>query len=298
MGSTDLTLPGAKMAENTPAQPEPSTSRAVTVIRPRPGWVPINLAELWRYRELLWFFALRDIKVRYKQTLLGAGWAVLQPVATMIVFTLLFHGVAGIGSDGKTPYPVFIYVALLPWQLFANALQFVGNSLVNSDRLITKVYFPRLIVPVSSMASGLVDFAISFGVLVVLMAWYGLTPTIHVLALPLLVLFALAAAMAVGLWLAALNVQFRDVRYTIPFLTQIWFFATPVAYPVSKVPEQWQMVFGLNPMVGVVEGFRWALIGGNAPTATMWASVCAVIFLLIGGLYYFRRMEKNFADVL
>jgi lipopolysaccharide transport system permease protein len=270
----------------------------VFVIRPAEGLLRLNLGEVWRYRELLYFLVWRDIKVRYKQTALGAAWAILQPVMTMVVFSIFFGRLAKVPSDG-IPYPVFAFAALLPWQLFAFALTESSNSLVANQNLITKVYFPRLVVPIASVLAGLVDFAIAFAVLLGLMAFYGITPTRAVVVLPLFVLLAVATALAVGLWLSALNVKFRDVRYTIPFLTQLWMFATPVAYPSSLVPEPWRAWFGLNPMAGVVEGFRWALLGrSGGPGVLMWVSIVAVVALLLGGLVYFRRMETTFADIV
>jgi lipopolysaccharide transport system permease protein len=270
----------------------------VLIIRPSSGWLKLNLGELWDYRELLYFLVWRDIKVRYKQTALGAAWAIIQPVMTMVVFSVFFGRLAKMPSDG-VPYPVFAYAALLPWQLFAFALTESANSLVGSQNLIKKVYFPRLIVPISSVLAGLMDFAISFVVLLGLMTYYGIHPTTAIAVLPLFVVFAVVTALSVGLWLSALNVQFRDVRYTIPFLTQLWMFATPVAYPSSLVPEKWRALFGLNPMAGVVEGFRWALLGkASSPGPLLWASVAAVVLLLVGGLAYFRRMEKTFADIV
>jgi len=276
-------------------QPAPSHD---TVIRPMSGWQPIRLGEIYRYRELLWVLAARDIKVRYKQTALGAAWAIIQPVATMLVFSLFFGRLAKVPSDGL-PYPVFVYCALLPWQLFSNALVFAGNSLIGSQNLITKVYFPRLVIPVSSMICGLVDFAIAFVVLLLLMAWYGIVPTAAVLTLPFFLVMAFATALAVGLWLSALNVEYRDVRYVIPFLVQFWMFATPIAYPSSLIPQRWRWLFGLNPMTGVVEGFRWCLLGtAESPGPTVAVSTVMVTVLLVGGLYYFRRMESRFADVV
>lgn len=268
------------------------------IIRPSKGWVPLNLRDLWEYRELLYFLMWRDIKVRYKQTVLGAAWAVLQPVLTMIIFSIFFGRLAGIPSDGL-PYPVFTFAGLLPWQLFAHALTESGNSLVANQQLITKVYFPRLLIPMSAVLAGLVDFLIAFVVLIGLMLYYGITPTWAVLFLPLFLLFALGTALAVGLWLSALNVEYRDVRYTLPFLTQIWFFATPIAYSSSLLPEPWRVLYGLNPMAGVVEGFRWALfgkVGGIEPLIVV--SALVVCALLFGGMAYFRRMEKTFADVV
>jgi lipopolysaccharide transport system permease protein len=268
------------------------------IIRPSKGWVPLNLRDLWEYRELLYFLIWRDIKVRYKQTVLGAAWAVLQPVLTMIIFSIFFGRLAGIPSDG-IPYPVFTFAGLLPWQLFAHALTESGNSLVANQQLITKVYFPRLLIPMSAVLSGLVDFLIAFVILIGLMFYYGITPTWAILFLPLFLLFALGTALAVGLWLSALNVEYRDVRYTLPFLTQIWFFATPIAYSSSLLPEPWRILYGLNPMAGVVEGFRWALfgkVGGIEPLIVV--SALVVSALLFGGMAYFRRMEKTFADVV
>ena len=236
--------------------------------------------------------------MRYKQTALGAAWAILQPLLTMIVFTVFFGRLAKIPSDG-VPYPLFAYTALLPWQLFAFALAESANSLVGNQNLIKKVYFPRLVMPIASVLTGLVDFAIAFVVLLGLMAYYGIHPTWAIATLPLFVLLAVATALAVGLWLGALNVQFRDVRYTIPFLTQLWLFATPVAYSSSLVPEKWRTLYGLNPMAGVVEGFRWALLGkSGGPGAMLIFSAVAVAVLLFGGLAYFRRMEKSFADLV
>lgn len=267
-------------------------------IRPSRGWVSLRLKDIWEYRELLYFLVWRDIKVRYKQTVLGVAWAILQPFMTMVVFSIFFGRLAKVPSDGM-PYPVFAFCALLPWQLFANALTASGNSLVANQQLITKVYFPRLIIPISAVLAGLVDFGISFLVLIGMMFYYGIVPTAAVLALPLLILLAIATALAVGLWLSALNVQYRDVRYTIPFLTQFWLFATPIAYPSSLVPEALRTLYGLNPMVGVVEGFRWALLGktdGIGPLVIVCALV--VVILLFGGLVYFRRMERTFADIV
>jgi lipopolysaccharide transport system permease protein len=263
----------------------------------RPGWVAINFAEIWQYRELLVFYAIRDIKVRYKQTLLGAAWAILQPVLTMVVFSIFFGQLAGVPSD-DVPYPIFTFCALLPWQLFAYALAQSSNSLVQDAQVLTKVYFPRLIIPLASVIAGLVDFAIAFVVLIGMMLYYDIIPGLAILTLPLFTLLALATAISVGLWLSALNMQYRDVRYTIPFLTQFWLFATPVAYSSSLVPPQWQTVYGINPMVGVVEGFRWALLGKSSPPEPMLlVSITATIVLLVGGLYYFRRMEKSFGDI-
>jgi lipopolysaccharide transport system permease protein len=236
--------------------------------------------------------------VRYKQTALGAAWAVIQPLFMMLVFSLFFGRLAGVPSDG-VPYPVFTFCALLPWQLFAHALTESSNSLVGNQNLITNVYFPRLVVPMSAVLGGLVDFAIAFVILLGMLAFYGLVPGWQILALPAFVLLAVMTALAVGLWLSALNVQYRDVRYTINFLVQFWLFATPVAYPSSIIPAQWRVVYGLNPMVGVVEGFRWSLLGKpESPSAVVLVSTIVVATLLVGGLFYFRRMEQHFADVV
>src|SRR5262247_2778543 len=230
----------------------------------RPGWVSVDFAELWHYRELLLFQALRDIKVRYKQTALGAAWAILQPILTMAAFTIFFGRLAGVPSDG-VPYPIFTFSALLPWQLFAFALTQSSNSLVDNAAVLTKVYFPRLILPFASVLAGLVDFAIACSVLAGMMLYYGIVPGWEAMTLPLFTLLALAAALAVGLWLSALNVRYRDVRYTIPFLAQFWMYASPIAYPVSLIPEKWRLLYSLNPLVGIVEGFRWALLGKESP---------------------------------
>ena len=268
------------------------------LIRPPGGWATLGLAELWEYRELLYFLTWRDIKVRYKQTALGAAWAVIQPVFMMVVFSLFFGHLANVPSDG-IPYPIFVYCGLLPWQLFAHALTESSNSLVANERLITKVYFPRLAIPISAVLAGLVDFAIAFAVLVGLMIFYGITPNAAVLALPLFIILAVLTAFGVGLWLSALNVQYRDVRYTLTFLVQFWLFATPVAYPSSIVPERWRGLLGLNPMAGVVEGFRWALLDkAQGPGPLLAVSVVITLLTLVGGLYYFRRMEDTFVDVI
>jgi lipopolysaccharide transport system permease protein len=291
------TLPPAAPAALLDEQ-KPASSQDWVRIRPSSGWRALDLREVWRYRELLWFLALRDIKVRYKQTALGVAWAVIQPLFTMLIFTIFFGRLAKIPSDG-IPYPLFAMVALLPWQLFAYALTQSSNSLVTEQRLITKVYFPRLIVPLASVISGIADFGVAFILVLGMMAWYGVVPSWNMLAVPVLVLFALATALAVGLWLAALNVQYRDVRYTIPFLTQVWMFGSPVAYPSSLVPEAYRAVYGLNPMAGVIEGFRWALLGqGEPPVVLMGVSALTVVVLLVGGMYYFRRLERHFADIV
>jgi len=277
---------------------EAAAETPALILRPSRGFLRLNLRDVWEYRELLYFLVWRDVKVRYKQTVLGAAWAILQPVMTMLVFSVFFGRLAKVPSDG-IPYPVFAFTALLPWQLFAYALSESSNSLVSNQNLITKVYFPRLVIPIAAVLAGLVDFAIAFVVLLGLMLYYGIMPTAAVALLPLFMLLAVTTALAIGLWLSALNVKFRDVRYTIPFLTQFWMFATPVAYPSSLVPEPWRALYGLNPMAGVVEGFRWALLGkaqGPGPLLAVW--VAAVVVLLVGVLMYFRRTESTFADVV
>ncbi len=267
------------------------------VIKAASGWVSLDFHALWEYRELLYFLTWRDIKVRYKQTVLGAAWAIIQPLTVMVVFSIFFGLLAKIPSDGL-PYPIFAFSALLPWQLFAHALTESSHSLIANEKLITKIYFPRLIIPLSAVLAGLVDFAFAFIVLLGMMVFYGIVPH-NLWILPFFVLLALLAALGVGLWLSTLNVQYRDVRYTIPFLTQVWFFISPVAYPTSLVPESWRFLYSLNPMVGVVEGFRWALLGkAQSPRPLLLVSVAVVTLLLISGLYYFRRMEKTFADVI
>jgi homopolymeric O-antigen transport system permease protein len=268
------------------------------IIRPSKGWVPLRLRDLWEYRELLYFLVWRDLKVRYKQTVLGIIWVVLQPSLITVAFSIFFGRLARVPSDG-IPYPLFAFCGLLPWQLFAHALTNSGNSLIANERLITKVYFPRLVVPLSAALSGFVDFLFGFFFLIALMAYYQIAPTFAVWAVPGFALVAIASAVGVGLWLAALNVEYRDVRYLIPFVTQFWFFVSPVVYPSSLVPENWRLLYALNPMAGAVEGFRWALLGQTA-AAGVWLviSILVTLILLIGGLYYFRRMERTFADVV
>lgn len=268
------------------------------VVRKNETKLALKLKELWEYHELIYFLVWRDLKVRYKQTALGVTWAVLQPFLTMVVFTIFFGNLAKVPSDG-VPYPIFSFAALLPWQLFANALSNSSNSLVSNSALITKVYFPRIIMPLSSIIGGLVDFFVAFLVLIGLMVYYGITPTSAVYTLPFFLLLAVLTSFAVSLWLSALNVKYRDVKYTIPFLTQFWLFITPIAYPSSLVPEKWKLIYGLNPMAGVVEGFRWALVGTSSLNwYVMSASVTIVFVLLVGGLIYFRYMEKTFADIV
>jgi len=269
-----------------------------SIIKPSYGWAALNLRDLWLYRELIFFMAWRDLKVRYKQTLLGASWAILQPFLTMIVFSIFFGNLAKVPSDG-VPYPIFSYTALIPWTLFSKALQDASRSLVANRHMITKVYFPRMILPLSSVMAGLVDFLIAFVVLLGMMWYYKIPPTVNVWVLPLFLLLALITAVGVGLWLSALNVLFRDINYVLPFLTQFWMYLTPVAYPSSMIPTEWQVIYALNPMTGVVEGFRWALLDTGQPPGimTLVSSIAAVV-LLISGLFYFRRMERLFADMV
>ena len=279
-------------------QPYRTEAASVTIIQPSRGWSSLNLRELWQYRELLYFLAWRDISVRYKQTLLGAAWAIIQPFFSMIVFSLFFGRLANIPSEG-VPYPIFNYTAMLPWTYFATAITASSNSLVGSANLLSKVYFPRLVIPVASVLPAVVDFCIAFVVLLGMMLYYGIAPTMNALWLPAFLLLALVTALGVGLWLSAMNVQYRDVRYAVPFVVQFWLFLSPVVYPSSLVPEQWQLLYGVNPMAGVIEGFRWAMLGtGDGPGPMLAVSVGAALLLLISGAFYFRRMEKTFADVV
>ena len=276
---------------------ESLVSATITRIRPSRGWVSLRLRDLWEYRELLYFLVWRDVKVRYKQTALGATWAIIQPFMTMVVFSIFFGRLANIPSDG-IPYPIFSFAALVPWTFFANGLTNASNSLVGSANLLKKVYFPRLVIPIAAVSAGVVDFVLAFVVLLGMMLFYAIVPTWNVIWLPFFVLLALVTALGVGLWLAALNVEYRDIRYVVPFLTQFWLFATPIAYPSSLLPEPWRTLYGLNPMVGVVEGFRWALLGTDtAPGVMVLISTVAAILILVSGAFYFRRMEKTFADV-
>jgi lipopolysaccharide transport system permease protein len=270
----------------------------VITIRPPKGWAPLDLREFAGAHELLYFLVLRSLKLRYKQTVLGAAWAVLQPLLTMAVFTVIFGRLARLSSDGL-PYPVFALAALVPWTYFGNALTQASNSLVDQHQLLTKVYFPRLLLPLAAVVAGLVELAISFVMLLVVLAWYGITPSVRLLVAPALALLAAACAFAPGIWLAALNVRYRDVRYVIPFLVQLWLFATPVAYSSSLIPDRWRLLYGLNPMAGVVDGFRWMVAPtAHAPGIGLAVSIATVAVLLTGGLYFFRRMERTFADVV
>ena len=276
----------------------PETALPVSHIGATSGWRSLKLGELWQARELLYFLTLSNIKVKYKQTLLGASWAIIQPFFTMVVFTLFFGRLAKIPSDG-TPYPVFTFAALVPWTFFANGITQSSESIVRIGTTVKRVYFPRLVVPLASIMSGLVDFVLAFIVLLGMMLWYGIAPTLNVLWLPAFLLLAFVAALGTGLFLAALNVEYRDVRYVVPFLVQIWLFATPIAYPSSLLSEPWRTVYGINPMAGVIEGFRWALLGtGVAPGPMLGVSVAGALVLLVVGTLYFRRVERTFADVV
>lgn len=272
--------------------------KTIVEIQPTRGLFRLDLRAVWQYRELLYFLVWRDVKVRYKQTAIGAAWAILQPLMSMVIFTVVFGNFAEIPSDGL-PYPIFAYAALLPWTYFAQALSRSGSSLVGNANLITKVYFPRLMIPLAAAIAPAVDFLSSFLILFVLMIWYGIPPTLGVLALPFFLFLALMTALAVGLWLAPLNVKYRDVGHTLPFLSQLWMYASPVVYPVSLVPEKWRLLYSLNPMAGVIEGFRWALLGKDGPDFTvMTVSTVIVAILLLGGIIYFKWMERTFADVV
>jgi len=278
----------------------PSRVKDVPVIRiePSKGWVSLKLRELWEYRELLYFLIWRDVKVRYKQTVLGAAWAIIQPFFTMVVFSVFFGKLAKIPSDGL-PYPVFSYAALVPWTFFASGLRQASTGLVTHAGLIKKVYFPRLAIPIARVLAGTVDFVLAFIVLLGMMLTYGIVPTVNVLWLPFFLLLALITSLGTALWLSAMNVQFRDVGYTVPFITQFWMYATPIAYPSSLLPRPWRTLYGINPMAGVAEGFRWALLGTDtAPGPIIVVSSMVALMLLVSGAFYFRRMEKTFADVV
>ncbi|MHB9023830.1 MAG: ABC transporter permease [Armatimonadota bacterium] len=298
---TTIPVPDHIDSTATPEQKTPQGSdpaQQVTHIRPSKGLGLLHLRTLCEYRELLFFLTWRDIKVRYKQAALGVTWVVMQPVLTMLIFSIFFGRLAGLSSEGA-PYPLFCFAALLPWQFFSGSLSRAGNSLVSNANLLTKIYFPRLVIPFSSVASGLPDFAISLLVLCALMVWYGVTPSWALLTLPFFILLVMMAALGVGLWLAALNVEYRDVQYIIPFLVQIWLFASPVAYSTWIIPEgPWRILYGLNPMVGIIQGFRWIFIGSPPPGKLLIASVLVVVFLLVTGLWNFKRMERTFADIV
>ncbi len=273
---------------------EPTT----VYIKPSTGLAALNLRDLWIYRELVFFMIWRDIKVRYKQTLLGAAWAVIQPVLTMLIFNFIFGTVAKVTTEG-IPYPIFSYTALLPWGLFSAALNNASRSLTTNQNMVSKIYFPRLVLPLASVLGGLVDFAIAFLILIVLMIYYKVTPTPAIWTLPLFLLLTVVTALGVALWLSAINVQYRDVNYVLPFLTQFWLFLTPVAYSANVISAKWQFVYSLNPMAGVVNGFRWALLGTNTgPSMNMAISIGISLIFLVSGLFYFRSMERTFADTI
>lgn len=281
-----------------PASPLPVHHAAPATVRIEPprGWLDLRLGEVWSYRELLYFFVWRDVKVRYKQTVIGVAWVVLQPLLTMGVFTLFFGRLAKLPSDGLA-YPVFYFCALVPWNYFATALQSCTSVVVDNQRVITKVFFPRLVLPLSAVVSGLVDFAIGFVVMIVVLAAHGIRPGLTALWLPVFLLLAVLTALGVGLWMSALNALYRDIRYVVPFLIQFWMFASPVAYPSSLVPQRWRWLYGLNPMAGVIDGFRWALTGhGQPPGPLLLASTAAVVVVFVGGLFFFQRMEGSIAD--
>ncbi|MEW6116815.1 MAG: ABC transporter permease [Nitrospirota bacterium] len=277
----------------------PTAGEAPVVrIKPSRGWVALRLGELWEYRELIYFLSWREIKVRYKQTVLGGAWAVVQPFLTMVVFSVVFGNLVKVPSDG-VPYPIFSYAALVPWTFFASGLTRASNSLVGNSHLIRKVYFPRLAIPISAVLSGVVDFTLAFIMLIGMMFYYGMTPTINILWFPFLLLLAFSSALGVALWLSAMNVQFRDVGYATTFLVQLWFYATPIAYPSSMLAAKWQTLYSINPMVGVIEGFRWALLGTQVPLGpVLVTSSSASVLILVTGVYYFRRFERTFADVV
>lgn len=275
-----------------------SGSRQVTKIHSKKGLFSLELGSVWRYRELLYFLIWRDLKVRYKQAAIGVGWAIIQPVFMVLIFTAIFGNFAKIPSDG-IPYSVFSFTAVLPWTYFAEALRRGSTGLVDNSDLIRKVYFPRLIVPLAGVTTPVVDFLLSFAVLIALLAWYGIVPTWNVVFLPLFLLSAMLLALAVSLWLGPINVRFRDIKHMLPFVIQIWMYASPIVYPVSMVPEQWRLLYSLNPMVGVIEGFRWGLLGKENPDfQAMGISVFCVCLIVLGGIVYFKRMERFFADVI
>jgi lipopolysaccharide transport system permease protein len=285
------------MRESAVAGPRPELDETVVVIGARNGWRDLGLAELWSHRELMYFLVWRDLKVRYRQTVFGALWAVLQPVLLMVIFTVSVGQLKGVGPAG-IPYPLFAFAGLVPWTLFASSLASASNSMVNSEHIITKVYFPRLLLPFAAIGSFLLDFLVAMAVLVILMVYFGAMPTIAVIWLPFFTLFALVTALGVGTWLAAINVRYRDVKYVVPFLTQTWMFASPVIYASTLIPKQWQWLYALNPMTGVIEGFRWALIGGSRPDELIFVSAIASVLVFATSLVYFRHTEQTFADVI
>jgi lipopolysaccharide transport system permease protein len=286
-----------RLARALAAEARPEVPR--TIIKPSRGWISLGLDEVWQYRELMYFLVWRDVKVRYKQTALGAAWAILQPLLTMLVFTLFFGGLAKVGSDGL-PYPIFSYAGLLPWTLFAEGVARSSQSLVASSNLIKKVYFPRLVVPASSVLAGVLDFAIAFVVLIGLMAYYGIWPSATIVFLPVLFLLVLGIGLGVGVWLAALNVKYRDFRYVVPFIVQFGLYISPVGFSSAIVPEKWRLLYDFNPMVGVIDGFRWAISNGRSafPQQSLLLSLITIAILLASGIWYFRKTERTFADVI
>ncbi len=271
--------------------------KPLVVIEPSKGWIPVNLRDLWHYRDLFYILTMRDIKVRYKQTLLGAAWAIIQPLFTMLIFTLLFGRLAGMPSDG-IPYPIFAYAGLLPWTFFSNAVTNSGNSLVGNSNLITKVYFPRMIIPMASVGSGLVDFAIAFGLLVILMIYYGIGLSVSILMLPVLVILTSLLAMGIGMWMSALNVKYRDIRHALPFLIQLGLFVSPIIYPPSIVPEKWRWLLAFNPLTGIIEGYRSAIFGRSFDWFALGFSVLITIAVLFYAAFMFKKMERSFADII
>jgi lipopolysaccharide transport system permease protein len=267
----------------------------VTIIKPTGGWIPVDLRELWDYRDLLYFFTWRDIKVRYKQTVLGFAWALIQPLFAVLIFTIFFGRLANIPSDG-VPYPIFAYSALLPWTLFSESISRSTTSMVMNSNIIKKVYFPRIALPISSVLSPLVDFGIAFSILILMMFYWGIVPSLNLLALPLFILLAIVTSLGIGFWMSALNVMYRDFQYVVPFMIQLWMFASPVVYPASMVPGSLQLLYGLNPMTGVIEGFRWALLGTNVPWGVIFISTVIALAMLVSGSFYFSSMQKKFAD--
>jgi lipopolysaccharide transport system permease protein len=288
---------GARPAKTELPDQRPATRHPLVAIRPSGSWVALDLRGLWSYRELLYFLTLRDVKVRYKQTLLGAAWAIIQPLFAMAIFTLFFGRLAGVPSDG-IPYPIFAYAGLLPWMFFSNAVTNSGNSLVGSANLITKVYFPRMIIPAAAVGAGLVDFVIAFLILVVLMIYYGVAPTWNVAMFPVLVLLTMLLALGVGMLMSALNVKYRDVRHALPFVIQLWMFATPIVYPASLVPAKWRLLYALNPLTGIIEGYRCSLFGKSFDWGSLATSAAITVVVVVYSLYSFRRMEKSFADLV
>lgn len=297
MKASEAAAESASVVKTEAANPQSTARHPLVSIRPGGKWVGLDLSSLWPYRELLYFLMWRDVKVRYKQTLLGAAWAIIQPLFAMAIFTLFFGRLAGVPSDG-IPYPIFAYAGLLPWMFFSNAVTNSGNSLVGSSNLITKVYFPRMIIPAAAVGSGLIDFAIALLILVALMVYYGVAVTFNLLMFPVLVMLTMLLALGVGMLMSGLNVKYRDVRHALPFVIQLWMFATPIVYPASLVPERWRLVYALNPLTGIIEGYRSSLFGAGFDWATLGTSATITIAVLIYSAYSFRRMERGFADIV